>query len=109
MAGWTNQSRICIPGRHMATWATVEQLIGQTRCASHAVRRGPMARTRVVMTTSEPDIRAELVEQGLIADANSPRGMVIDKAAALFRERGFARTTVRDLAREVGILPGSIF
>jgi len=35
--------------------------------------------------------------------------MVLDHAARLFREHGYARTTVRDLAREVGILPGSIF
>lgn len=54
-------------------------------------------------------IKRDLVERGLITDAASPKGMVIGKAAHLFQERGFERTTVRDLARDVGILPGSIF
>lgn len=55
------------------------------------------------------DIKRDLVARGLITDAASPKGMVLSKAAHLFLERGFERTTVRDLGREVGILPGSIF
>ena len=54
-------------------------------------------------------IKRDLVARGSITDSSSPKGMVLDHAARLFREHGYARTTVRDLAREVGILPGSIF
>ncbi len=34
---------------------------------------------------------------------------ILDAAARLFRQRGFARCTVRELAEEVGILSGSLF
>lgn len=54
-------------------------------------------------------ITRDLAARGAITDPDSPKGMVLDHAARLFREYGYARTTVRDLAREVGILPGSIF
>ena len=40
---------------------------------------------------------------------DSPRGRLLAAAAHLFRIRGFERTTVRDLAQEVGIQSGSIF
>ncbi len=40
---------------------------------------------------------------------NSPRGKLLSGAARLFRDKGFDRTTVRDIAREVGIQSGSIF
>lgn len=40
---------------------------------------------------------------------NSPRGRILTAAAHLFRHKGFERTTVRDLAQEVGIQSGSIF
>jgi AcrR family transcriptional regulator len=40
---------------------------------------------------------------------DSPRGKLLSAAARLFREKGFDRTTVRDIAREVGIQSGSIF
>ena len=40
---------------------------------------------------------------------DSPRGRLLAAAAHLFRTRGFERTTVRDLAQEVGIQSGSIF
>jgi AcrR family transcriptional regulator len=39
----------------------------------------------------------------------SPRGRILRAAAHLFLTRGYARTTVRDLAAAVGILSGSIF
>jgi len=39
----------------------------------------------------------------------SPRGRLLRAAAHLFLTRGYAQTTVRDLARAVGILSGSIF
>ena len=40
---------------------------------------------------------------------DSPRGRVLRAAAHLFRNQGYERTTVRDLARVVGIQSGSLF
>jgi AcrR family transcriptional regulator len=40
---------------------------------------------------------------------DSPRGKLLSAAARLFRQNGFDRTTVRDIAREVGIQSGSLF
>ncbi len=40
---------------------------------------------------------------------DSPRGRVLRAAAHLFAEQGYERTTVRDLARMVGIQSGSLF
>jgi AcrR family transcriptional regulator len=40
---------------------------------------------------------------------DSPRGRILSAAAHLFRAKGYERTTVRDLAQEVGIQSGSIF
>ncbi|MDX1588143.1 MAG: TetR/AcrR family transcriptional regulator [Oleiphilaceae bacterium] len=42
-------------------------------------------------------------------DPDSPRGRLLVQAAHLFREKGYERTTVRDLAAAVGIQSGSIF
>lgn len=39
----------------------------------------------------------------------SPRGKLLSAAARLFRDQGFDRTTVRDIAREVGLQSGSLF
>ena len=39
----------------------------------------------------------------------SPKGRSLTAAAQLFRTRGFAKTTVRELAAEVGIQSGSLF
>jgi AcrR family transcriptional regulator len=52
---------------------------------------------------------ADLVEQGYVTDPVSARGRLLTKAAHLFKEKGYERTTVRDLARDVGIQSGSIF
>lgn len=38
-----------------------------------------------------------------------PRERILSAAARLFRERGYQRTTVRDIASAVGILSGSLF
>lgn len=38
-----------------------------------------------------------------------PRERILHAAARLFRERGYHRTTVRDIADRVGILSGSLF
>lgn len=42
-------------------------------------------------------------------DPKSARGRLLKQAAHLFREKGYERTTVRDLAAAVGIQSGSIF
>lgn len=55
------------------------------------------------------DIKSELIRAGVITDPASPKGVLLSKAAHLFRTQGYERTTVRDIGREVGILPGSIF
>lgn len=55
------------------------------------------------------DIRKELIKNGRITDPESPRGVVLNTAASLFRRKGYLQTTVRDIGRETGILPGSIF
>ena len=41
------------------------------------------------------------------ADSRAPQ--VLDAAARLFRAQGFEGTSVRDIARAVGMLPGSIY
>lgn len=38
-----------------------------------------------------------------------PRERILHAAARLFRKRGYKSTTVRDIAKEVGILSGSLF
>ena len=58
--------------------------------------------------TNGPLLR-RMIADGLISDPASPRGRLLSAAARLFREKGYSRTTVRDLAADVGILSGSIF
>ena len=41
------------------------------------------------------------------ADSRLPR--ILDRAARLFREKGFQGTSVRDIAGSVGMLPGSLY
>ncbi|MDB6142391.1 MAG: TetR family transcriptional regulator [Pseudomonas sp.] len=50
-----------------------------------------------------------LVASGQITDPDSARGKLLQVAAHLFRNKGYERTTVRDLASAVGIQSGSIF
>lgn len=50
-----------------------------------------------------------LVNKGLLSPPDSPRGTLLRAAAHLFRAKGYDRTTVRDLAGEVGIQSGSLF
>ena len=50
-----------------------------------------------------------LVEEGYVTNPDSARGRLLVKAAHLFKKKGYERTTVRDLANEVGIQSGSIF
>lgn len=50
-----------------------------------------------------------LIQEGQITDPESPRGRLQDHASRLFRQKGYERTTVRDIASAVGIQSGSIF
>ena len=54
-------------------------------------------------------VMRELVDAGLITDPQSARGKLLHVSAHLFRNKGYERTTVRDLAAAVGIQSGSIF
>ncbi len=51
----------------------------------------------------------KLIADGQVSDPASPRGKLLAAAAKLFRQNGYAATTVRDLGAEVGILSGSLF
>jgi len=55
------------------------------------------------------ELTKQLVEQGIIIDPDSAKGRLLHGAAKLFKEQGFERTTVRELAKEVGIQSGSLF
>ena len=50
-----------------------------------------------------------LVKNGVITAPSSAKGKLLQAAAKLFREKGYEKTTTRDLASAVGILSGSIF
>lgn len=50
-----------------------------------------------------------LIEQNIVSDPDSARGRLLREAARLFRDKGYERTTVRDLAAAVGIQSGSLF
>lgn len=49
------------------------------------------------------------IDETQIVEPRSPRGKLLDCAARLFRQKGYERTTVRDIASAVGIQSGSIF
>jgi AcrR family transcriptional regulator len=38
-----------------------------------------------------------------------PREIILDAATQLFSEKGYAGTTMRDIAKAVGVLPGSLY
>jgi TetR/AcrR family transcriptional regulator, cholesterol catabolism regulator len=42
-------------------------------------------------------------------EVQKPREAILEAAVALFGKRGYAGTTMRDIAREVGVLPGSLY
>ncbi|MGN7739687.1 TetR/AcrR family transcriptional regulator [Pseudomonas sp. 22526] len=54
-------------------------------------------------------VMRQLVANGQLTDPDSARGKLLQTAAHLFRNKGYERTTVRDLAGAVGIQSGSIF
>ncbi len=51
----------------------------------------------------------QLIAEGVITDPDSARGRLLAAAARLFKQQGYERTTVRDLAAEIGIQSGSLF
>ncbi|MDX1635266.1 MAG: TetR/AcrR family transcriptional regulator [Marinobacter sp.] len=50
-----------------------------------------------------------LIADNLVSDPAGARGRLLKEAARLFRDKGYERTTVRDLAAAVGIQSGSLF
>ena len=50
-----------------------------------------------------------LIAENLVSDPAGARGRLLTEAARLFRDKGYERTTVRDLAAAVGIQSGSLF
>lgn len=54
-------------------------------------------------------ILKSLIAEKLVSDPSSARGRLLNEAARLFRDKGYERTTVRDLAAAVGIQSGSLF
>ncbi|BBP75805.1 TetR/AcrR family transcriptional regulator [Pseudomonas gingeri NCPPB 3146 = LMG 5327] len=54
-------------------------------------------------------VMRDLVQEGQLTDPDSARGKLLQTAAHLFRNKGYERTTVRDLASAIGIQSGSIF
>lgn len=61
------------------------------------------------MPVNQEKIIQSLIAENLVSDPNSARGRLLREAAGLFRDKGYERTTVRDLAAAVGIQSGSLF
>ncbi|QSP94605.1 TetR family transcriptional regulator [Marinobacter salinisoli] len=58
---------------------------------------------------NQSDILNALIADNLVSDPGGARGRLLNEAARLFRDKGYERTTVRDLAAAVGIQSGSLF
>ncbi|KXO11080.1 MULTISPECIES: TetR/AcrR family transcriptional regulator [Marinobacter] len=58
---------------------------------------------------NQNQILQSLIVEQLVSDPASARGRLLKEAARLFRDKGYERTTVRDLAAAVGIQSGSLF
>jgi AcrR family transcriptional regulator len=50
-----------------------------------------------------------MAEQSTVEGANARKEMILAAAAELVAERGFARTTVRDIGKRIGMLSGSLY
>lgn len=61
------------------------------------------------LAVNQDQILQTLIADNLVSDPESARGRLLREAARLFREKGYERTTVRDLAAAVGIQSGSLF
>ncbi|MDX5334758.1 MAG: TetR/AcrR family transcriptional regulator, partial [Marinobacter sp.] len=51
---------------------------------------------------NQNQILQSLIAEQLVSDPASARGRLLKEAARLFRDKGYERTTVRDLAAAVG-------
>ncbi|MDO3720453.1 TetR/AcrR family transcriptional regulator [Marinobacter sp. chi1] len=58
---------------------------------------------------NQAEILNALIADNLVSDPKGARGRLLKEAARLFRDKGYERTTVRDLAAAVGIQSGSLF
>ena len=58
---------------------------------------------------NQDSILRSLIAENLVSDPAGARGRLLREAARLFRDKGYERTTVRDLAAAVGIQSGSLF
>ncbi|MCG8517993.1 MAG: TetR/AcrR family transcriptional regulator [Pseudomonadales bacterium] len=58
---------------------------------------------------NQDTILKTLIADNVVSDPASARGRLLKEAAKLFRDKGYERTTVRDLAAAVGIQSGSLF
>ncbi|KEQ18417.1 TetR/AcrR family transcriptional regulator [Endozoicomonas numazuensis] len=56
-----------------------------------------------------PSVLQTLLDQKIINAPDSAKGRLLRTAAHLFVERGYERTTVRELAKALGIQSGSLF
>src|SRR5690554_7919155 len=61
------------------------------------------------LPVNQDNILQSLIADNLVSASDSARGRLLREAARLFREKGYERTTVRDLAAAVGIQSGSLF
>lgn len=62
-----------------------------------------------MLPVNHDTILHSLIADNLVSDPESARGRLLREAARLFRDKGYERTTVRDLAAAVGIQSGSLF
>ena len=54
-------------------------------------------------------LQLQLIDSEKITDPLSSKGKLLVAAAKLFRQKGYEKTTVRDLAAALGIQSGSLF
>jgi len=59
--------------------------------------------------TATANTTTSTIDAHVITDPESAKGRLLTVAAKLFNQKGYERTTVRDLATAVGIQSGSIF
>jgi len=71
-----------------------------------------LSMTKVFMPKNIPKLSADhqaLIDAGTVNAPDSAKGRLLQAAASLFKEKGYERTTVRDLGKAVGIQSGSLF
>src|SRR5690606_35866151 len=84
------------------------------RLASYGVgqiirSRAPSKTTGTIALRCTTQGTPMIATQSVYGMDETPRGKLLSAAARLFREQGYDRTTVRDIAAAVGIQSGSIF